>query len=118
VPNPAEHALQVAEQIVVLRTQLAALEAQFALIVNGAGQPVVEQTPPNGTAQGSAASRILAVFTRQPGKRIATQTVVAELADIDASMVRSTVARFSRAGKLKRVGRGVYKTTSEVGAES
>ncbi len=68
----------------------------------------------------SAGSRILEVFTRQPGKKVSMQDVVTELPDVSPSVIRSTISRFARgAKKLKKVSRGVYKIVPTVadGAE-
>lgn len=59
--------------------------------------------------QGSGASRVLAVFQRQSGMRVALQSVIAELSDLEPNLIRSTAARYARMGKLKKVRRGVYR---------
>lgn len=125
-----QEALQVAEEIVAVRAQLAALVQKFHAIVGGSAgsttldrsrartrrrrvSPVSVQPPGDATqiSSGSSGSRILAVFTRQPGKKLSMQNVVTELADISPSVIRSTVARFARGSKkLKKVSRGVYKS--------
>ncbi len=116
-----DEALKIAEEIVAARAHLAALVEKFRRVVgnsNASGGTAVTPAPRAGEpAQDSAASRIMAVFQRQPGKKVATQSVVAELADLDVALVRSTINRFGRTGKLKPVKRGVYKLVPALNGE-
>lgn len=119
-----DEALRIAEEIVTARAHLAVLVEKFKKIVgsstgtNGVPAPLPAALPAAGHTQTSAASRILSVFTRQPGKKVTTQAVVAELADVDPSLIRSATGRFARDGKLKRMGRGVYKYVPPAETES
>jgi hypothetical protein len=114
-----EDALRLAEEIVAARAHLKKLEERFALLF--AKQPP-EDSDDDGSddddddsdsgdivEQETGASQVLAVFQRQPGKKVQLQSVVDELPDLDANLVRSTTARFARMGKLKKVKRGVYR---------
>jgi hypothetical protein len=107
-----DEALKVAEEIATVRAHLATLMEKFRVLVGGPmnGTAVTPIAPTRSDApQESATSRILAIFTRQPGKKIAVHEVVAALPDIDAPLVRSTITRLGRTEKLKNVRRGIYK---------
>ncbi len=128
-----DEALEVAEQIVTVRAQLARLVEKFHALVGEARtsasstgsttldrpgakarRPRALKVPvqsPEESTPNSTGARILAVFTRQPGKKVAIQDVVTELTDIRPTVIRSTIARFARAPKrLKKMSRGVYKS--------
>lgn len=115
--NREQLALRIAEELVVARARVRDLEARFSQVFGGASLNGASLGTTKASTEGSAASRILAVFTRQPGKKIGMQDVVAELPDVDAGLVRSAIARFARIGKLKWVGRGVYKALPTTGED-
>ena len=124
-------ALKIAEEIVATKAHLAVLVERFRRVVGGPAPNGNEPTKvaaqrgggdgapaqDSASASASASARIMAVFQRQPGKKVTTQSVVAELPDLDVALVRSTINRFGRTGKLKPVKRGVYKFVPVVNEE-
>lgn len=124
-------ALQLAEQIATVRAQLNELEAQFfALVGDGAsGQGSTVPVPPAvhysapipevaaAAGASTATAQVLAVFAHRAGQRTATYAAVQQLPHIDPALIRSTVVRLYRDGKLKRVSRGVYKYVQTASTE-
>lgn len=122
-----DEALQVAEEIVAVRARLAELQARFSALVSGGAKASMAAkkaaaTKANGASSDSTdgfPSRVLAIFKRQPNKKVSLRDVIAEIKPsntAEENLIRTAASRLARKASdrkpfwgLKRLSQGEYQ---------
>ena len=124
--------MNVAIEIVRLRQRITDLEREFASLVpadedpstggqlripgNASSSPANPVPPSHETIEDvTLISRILDVLEARPEQSFSPNQIIAQLKNVPGQSVRGTLTRLLRAGKIRRLGRGLYQAATGKG---